>query len=335
MRANGVAWSEVPSLYNQAANARFIACSTRRAALRRSPPATASRARCCRPGTANILANYRIGLGAAGNVAAGTITTLVDRPLGVAGVVNPLAANGGQDPDSVDDIQTSAPLTVVTLGRAVSIEDYQIFAETYAGIGKASAIWIPSGRYRGVFITVAAAAGEALPPGSQTLANLVTTLQSYGNPNIAIYPQSFLETIFRIEADLAIDPAYVAAAVQANVTAAALRRLQFCFARFWRGGHRRRDRGADPGCARHRRGQRQASKSGRHHQRRRYRLGRVLARAYKPGCERAHHAAAAPAGGANEDLPLHADSQTHHAAATAEILVLDPDPQQIILGTMS
>jgi hypothetical protein len=132
----------------------------------------------------------------------------------------PLAANGGQDAQTVDDIRASAPLTVVTLGRAVSIADYQIIAQTYAGIAKASAIWIPSGRYRGVFITVAAAGGDALPPGSPTLANLVATLHRCGNPNIAVFPQSFLETIFRIEADLAIDPAYNTGAVRAAVVEA-------------------------------------------------------------------------------------------------------------------
>jgi predicted phage baseplate assembly protein len=169
-------------------------------------------------GQNNIMAAYRVGSGVAGNVAAGTITTLVDRPLGVSGVVNPLAASGGHDAQTVDDIRSSAPVTVVTLGRAVSIEDYQIIAETYAGIAKAAAIWIPSGRYRGVFITVAAAGGEQLQPGSATLGNLVATLQNCGNPNIAVFPQSFLETIFRIEADLKIDPAYDPAAVRAAAT---------------------------------------------------------------------------------------------------------------------
>ena len=40
-------------------------------------------------GQNNIMANYRVGSGSAGNVAAGAITTLVDRPLGVSGVINP------------------------------------------------------------------------------------------------------------------------------------------------------------------------------------------------------------------------------------------------------
>ena len=218
VRANGVAWTEQPTLYGQPPGAQVFRTLNRPGGVTQSEFGDGVEGAMLPTGQSNIMASYRVGLGAAGNVGAATITTLVDRPLGVSGVVNPLAASGGQDAQSVSDIRGSAPLTVTTLGRAVSIDDYQIVAETYAGIAKASAFWIPSGRYRGVFVTVAAAGGEALPPGSPTLANLVATLQSYGNPNVAVFPQSFLETIFRIHADLAIDPAYDAGAVRAAVT---------------------------------------------------------------------------------------------------------------------
>ena len=73
--------------------------------------------------------SHRLRLG--GNVAAGSITTLIDRPLGVSGVTNPQAATGGQDAQSVDDIRANAPLSVLTLGRAVSITDYQNFAQSF------------------------------------------------------------------------------------------------------------------------------------------------------------------------------------------------------------
>ena len=101
-------------------------------------------------------------------------------------MTNPQAATGGQDAQSVDDIRANAPLSVLTLGRAVSITDYQNFAQSFAGIAKAHALWIPSGPGRGVFLTVAAAGGSALPPGNPTLANLITALQNYGNPLIPI-----------------------------------------------------------------------------------------------------------------------------------------------------
>jgi hypothetical protein len=215
--ANGVAWSEVPSLYQQSPSARVFATLNQVGGntdilfgdgVEGSPLPT---------GQNNIHANYRIGSGLSGNVAAGSITTLMDRPLGVSGVNNPQAATGAQDAQSVDDIRTNAPLSVLTLGRAVSITDYQNYAQSFAGIAKAYAIWIPSGPGRGVFITVAAAGGSALPPRNPTLDNLVTSLHNYGNPLIPIHVLSFLETLFSLRADIKYDPAYDAAAVKQNV----------------------------------------------------------------------------------------------------------------------
>ncbi len=101
----------------------------------------------------------------------------------------------------------------------MSITDYQNFAQNFAGIAKAYAIWIPSGPGRGVFLTVAAAGGSALPPGNPTLGNLITALHNYGNPLIPITAVSFLETLFSFSADIKYDPAYDATAVKANVLA--------------------------------------------------------------------------------------------------------------------
>ena len=118
-------------------------------------------------------------------------------------------------------------LSVLTLGRAVSIVDYQHFAQSFAGIAKADAIWIPSGPGRGVFVTVAAAGGSALPPGNATLDNLIAALHNYGNPLIPIHAQSFLETLFRFSADIKYDPAYDAAAVKQTVLDTLRRRYSF------------------------------------------------------------------------------------------------------------
>jgi predicted phage baseplate assembly protein len=167
-------------------------------------------------------------------VAAGSITTLVDRPVGVSGVTNPMAATGGQDAQSVDDIRSNAPLSVLTLGRAVSIADYQNFAATFAGISKAYALWIPNGPNRGVFLTVAGVNGASLT-GSQTLNNLVNALRAYGNPQVAIFAQSFYETLFRLSAAIAYDPAYDNTAVNAAVTALLTSTYSFAARNFGQG----------------------------------------------------------------------------------------------------
>jgi predicted phage baseplate assembly protein len=217
VRANGVAWTAVPTLYNQPPTAQVFTTLNLPGGTAQVQFGDGVEGSTLPTGQSNIQASYRTGIGAAGNVAAGAVTTLIDRPLGVSGVINPTPATGGQDPQSIDDIRANAPLSVLTLGRAVSITDYQNFAATFAGIAKAYAIWIPNGADRGVFLTVAGSGGVALPPGNLTLANLVAALQSYGSPNVVIYPQSFLETTFGLSADLCYDPSYSAPAVQASV----------------------------------------------------------------------------------------------------------------------
>jgi hypothetical protein len=216
VRVNGVDWTLVPSLYGKGANNLYTSDDQ---------PGGATdvvfgdgiEGALLPTGQNNVQANYRIGSGSAGNVDAATLTTLMDRPLGVSGVVNPQAATGGQDPESVDDVRTNAPRTVLTLGRAVSITDYQNFAGSFAGIAKAHALWIVGGPGRGVFLTVAGAGGAALPPGNPTLAKLTAALHAYGNPLIPITAVSYVETLFDFSAALAYDPAYDAHTVEAAV----------------------------------------------------------------------------------------------------------------------
>jgi hypothetical protein len=233
--ANGVAWTEVPTLFEQGPSQQVFSTLNQSGGTTDVLFGDGVEGATLPTGQSNIQANYRVGSGSAGNVAAGAITTLIDRPLGVSGVINPQAATGGQDPQSVSQIQANAPLSVLTLGRAVSITDYQNFAATYAGIAKANAIWIPSGPGRGVFLTVAAAGGAALPPGNPTLAQLVASLQAYGNPLIPINAVSFLETLFSIKADIAYESAADQSTVNAAVTAALQENYSFANRSFGQG----------------------------------------------------------------------------------------------------
>ena len=208
MRANGMAWTEVPSLYQADPAASVFATLNQSDGTTDVLFGDGSEGATLPTGQNNLQANYRIGSGSAGNVPTGVLTTLIDRPLGVSGVTNPGPATGGQDPQTVDGIRQNAPQTVLTLGRAVSITDYQNFASTFAGISKAYAIWIPSGPMQGVFLTVAGTDGSAVPTGSSTNVNLAAALQAYGNPLIPISIQTYVETLFSIAASVQYDPAY-------------------------------------------------------------------------------------------------------------------------------
>jgi hypothetical protein len=227
VQVNSVAWIEVQTLYEQSGTSQVFATLNQADGTTDVLFGDGVEGALLPTGQNNLQASYRIGLGAVGNVGAGALTTLMDRPLGVSGVTNPEAAEGGQDAESIDDIRSNAPLTVLTLGRAVSITDYQNYASTFAGIAKAYAVWIPSGPARGVFLTVAGVDGAVLSPGSETLANLLASLQAYGNPLIPITVTSYVETLFQFSADLQYDPSYDQSAVQADVFQAVTKAFSF------------------------------------------------------------------------------------------------------------
>ncbi len=235
VQANGVTWSEVPSLYEQGPSQAVFATLNQPGGTTEVLFGDGVEGSTLPTGQNNIQANYRIGLGSAGNVAANSLTTLIDRPLGVSGVTNPEAATGGQDPQVIGDVRSNAPLTVLTLGRAVSLADYQNFAGNFAGIAKAYALWIASGPGRGVFLTVAGVNGTALPAGSPTLVNLVAALQNFGDALIPITAVSFVETLFGLSADLKYDPSHDADTVKAQVLQALYRSFGFAARSFGQG----------------------------------------------------------------------------------------------------
>jgi hypothetical protein len=156
-------------------------------------------------GQMNIRAVYRKGIGADGNVPGGQLSQALDRPQGLRSVTNPDPATGGADPDSADDTRTTAPLHVLTLGRVVSLEDYQNYALAFAGIAKALATWTWTGRARSVFLTVAGANGLVFQSDDPTITHLITALQTYGNPYVPLQVVSYSPMLFEVGAQVAVD----------------------------------------------------------------------------------------------------------------------------------
>lgn len=91
-------------------------------------------------GTGNIQATYRIGVGLLGNVPASTIKALVSSIPLVIGVTNGLAASGGANAESLEDIKRNAPRSLRTVWKAVTAEDYKTLAESKVGVAKAYAV---------------------------------------------------------------------------------------------------------------------------------------------------------------------------------------------------
>jgi hypothetical protein len=137
-------------------------------------------------GVENVRAEYRQGIGKSGNVAAGQITLLSSRPLGVKEVTNPLRASGGADPETRDQARKNAPLAVLALDRLVSTRDYSDFARTFGGVGKAYAERLSNGRTELVHVTIAGAGDAAIDESSDLFRNLQLALSQFGDPGLPI-----------------------------------------------------------------------------------------------------------------------------------------------------
>lgn len=113
-------------------------------------------------GRDNVRVRYRVGLGTAGNVEAGEINMISQLPSFLKSARNFMAASGGADRPSVEQVKQSAPMTVRTLDRAVSVVDYQDLALSHAGIAKARAYWTREAGRSVVRLVVAAIGGNPL-----------------------------------------------------------------------------------------------------------------------------------------------------------------------------
>jgi predicted phage baseplate assembly protein len=122
----------------------------------------------------------------------------------VTGASNPSPATGGEDPETTDQARSNAPLTVLTLERAVSIRDYRDFARAFAGVAKAHALWIPSGPARGVFLTIAGERGAAVAETSDTFVNLQSALRLYGDPLMPLVLKSYRDARFQLRASVKV-----------------------------------------------------------------------------------------------------------------------------------
>jgi hypothetical protein len=178
-------------------------------------------------GTANVKATYRFGLGSSGNVDAQQISQLATHPLGAQGVINPTAATGGADRDSLDQARRNAPVAVMALDRLVSTDDYAQFARTYAGIGKAASARLSDGRRQLEHITIDGAGDIPIDRSSDLYRNLVQSLLQFGDPYIPLQVCIRKLQLLVISAAVQILQQYAWEDVQPQIRAALLDRFSF------------------------------------------------------------------------------------------------------------
>jgi predicted phage baseplate assembly protein len=180
-------------------------------------------------GKDNVRAAYRKGIGASGNVATGAIQVLLDNVAGLQKVTNPVLASGGSDAETPGQIRLTAPKSVRTFSRAVSVDDYAALALTYPGVAKASASRVTNDTVTGaalarpyIRLTVAASGGTPLAEQRSFAAALRAYLDRRRDPNAALRIVDFTPVSIDLSATLDFLDDYPREATLASATAAAL-----------------------------------------------------------------------------------------------------------------
>lgn len=198
VRVNDIAWHEEPTLYGDEARAHSYEVQMEDDGSARIRFGDGIRGARLPSGQENVMAVYRKGIGSSGNLKAGQLSQLMSRPLGLKAVINPQPSGGGVDAESSEDARDNIPLGVRTLGRAVSLRDYEDFARAYTGIAKSQARVLDIHAIRTIFITVAGKKASRPQKGGPTLTKLLASLRKSSDPFVACDAAPYNEAYFKL-----------------------------------------------------------------------------------------------------------------------------------------
>lgn len=216
---NDQLWQEVPYFYGYGPNAHIYVTKINDKGELVVQFGDGKNGACLPTGQDNVRAEYRRGIGVEGMVRKAQLSQLMSRPLGLKGVINPIAAEGAQDPESRDEARKNAPMTVLTMDRIVSVRDYEDFARAFAGVAKAKASLVWDGRERIFQITVAGNGGKPLNEAGETISNLNDALRKAGDPFVRFRIKNYQNKYFRFAGTITIAANFIAEKVKQNVEA--------------------------------------------------------------------------------------------------------------------
>ncbi|MFF3290345.1 putative baseplate assembly protein [Streptomyces sp. NPDC003023] len=223
VRVDGLLWHEVDSLAGRGPRERVYVTGTTAGGRTTVTFGDGVHGARLPTGSENVRARYRFGTGRAANVRAGRITQAVTRPLGVTGVTNPQPASGGADADGPGLTRRTVPLAVSALDRLVSVADYEDFARSRAGIGRAVAREVFDGRRRLLHVTVAGVDDIPVAEDSDVLRSLRSSLARYGDARLPVRVDVRELVLLLIAAKVKLAPDHSWQVVEPRLRAALLR----------------------------------------------------------------------------------------------------------------
>jgi predicted phage baseplate assembly protein len=122
---------------------------------------------------------------------------------------NPVAANGGADAQAIETTRQMAPVTVRTLDRAVTVQDYKELALSYPGIDKANARLIRKDGRPVIDLVVATTGG--MPLNTVMRDALTAFLQARSAPDHLVLIRDYTPVAIRLSLEAHISPAFLRA----------------------------------------------------------------------------------------------------------------------------
>lgn len=225
VKVNNILWTEVPSLFGRKpVDSVYTTRITDDGTVSVGFGDGRSGAR-LPSGRGNVVVDYRVGAGLDGRVAAGSLRTPLDLPIGLKSVTNPAEATGGADPESIEQARENAPTTVRTFGRAVSLRDFEDLVRSSGEIAKASATWVWDREARAVHLTIAAQEGQFFT--ASDLTRLHASLNTQRDPNHALFLDNYVPVYVVVKATVRVEPSFIASKVGDAAMTTLLNALSF------------------------------------------------------------------------------------------------------------
>ncbi len=214
VRVDGFAWSHVTTFFTAAPDAEVFTLRPEPDGATRVVFGDGKRGARLPSGVDNVRCTYRFG--AEGTTPPAGFIEQIARPVrGLASVRGPLPCTGGADPESVDEIRETGAADALTLGRAVSLVDFEATARRFAGVVNAAAAWIWDERRQRAAVKV-----WTIAAGGDVSAALVEWLQNQAAPDTMIVaetasPAAYDALALTLRYADGYDPAMVRAEVKA------------------------------------------------------------------------------------------------------------------------
>lgn len=171
-------------------------------------------------GVKNVVARYRSGVGARGPIKPGATPSSGERPEGFDKVALAGIVSGGADPEDLDKAREAAPGKVQSLGRLVSLQDYETETLALPGVVTAVAAWDIYQGVPAVILRVLLEAGREAE-FADVRAAIAHAQRCRGPDRYPVIVQQALPRHVFVDLSYARDPSYRADDVAAALRAAA------------------------------------------------------------------------------------------------------------------